>query len=136
MLAGETNLPLRIANAVIAYARYLAMTVWPVNLAVFYPYEFHPQPAMLVVSAALIVGVTIAAVTLIRRVPYLAVGWFWFLGTLVPTIGLVQVGAVAGRSLHVYSFHRPVHRRSMGGGGFRPPPRCRRNHLHCYPFSC
>jgi len=93
MLAGETDLPLRIANAVVAYVKYLAMTVWPDRLAVFYPYDFHPSAASIAGSATLLAVVTIVALARIRRAPYLAVGWFWYLGTLVPTIGLVQVGA-------------------------------------------
>jgi tetratricopeptide (TPR) repeat protein len=102
MLGGQTTLPLRMANAAIAYAKYLAMTVWPDHLAVFYPYDFHPRPALVVASIALLAGVTAVVLWLVRRAPYLAVGWFWYLGTLVPTIGLVQVGAQALADRYTY----------------------------------
>jgi Tfp pilus assembly protein PilF len=78
----------RAANALIAYVAYLEQFFWPANLAVFYPYPAS-FPAWQVGGAAVIL-VTISGVALLR--PYLAVGWFWYLGTLVPVIGLVQVG--------------------------------------------
>ncbi len=93
MLAAETPLPLRLANAAIAYVKYLGMTFWPADLAVFYPYDFHPRPMLIAASIAVLVAVTLLALALVRRAPYLVVGWFWYLGILVPTIGLVQVGA-------------------------------------------
>ena len=83
--------PVRIANATLAYGQYIARTLWPRNLASFYP---HPAADVALwkvgLSAVLLVGVTVVVVWLIRRRPYLAVGWFWYLGTLVPVIGLVQ----------------------------------------------
>jgi tetratricopeptide (TPR) repeat protein len=93
MIGDRITLPLQLANAAVAYVKYLAMTFWPVDLAVFYPYDYHPRPALVAGSVALLVVVTAAAIGLLRCAPYLAVGWFWYLGTLVPTIGLVQVGA-------------------------------------------
>jgi tetratricopeptide (TPR) repeat protein len=82
----------RISNALVAYCRYLGHCGFPTRLAVFYPYSM-AQPIGRVVSAgALLAGVTIAVSLLHRQRSYLLVGWLWFLGTLVPVIGLVQVG--------------------------------------------
>ena len=82
----------RIPNALVSYLRYVGMLAWPTDLTVFYPFRAS-WPLWLVVSAtSLVVGVTLAAIFLARRCGYWAVGWFWFFGTLVPVIGLVQVG--------------------------------------------
>ncbi len=86
----------RIGNALVAYCRYLGKTFWPVDLAVFYP---HPTtwPLLAVLSAAaLLLVVSALAIRWRTRAPFFLVGWCWFLGTLVPVIGLVQVG---GQSL-------------------------------------
>jgi len=85
------HLALRLSNALVSYAKYLLLTFWPNNLAVYYP--FAGVPAWQIVGAAfLLIGIT-AFCLLQRRIrPYLIVGWLWFLGTLVPVIGLVQVG--------------------------------------------
>lgn len=93
MIGDKVDLPLRSANAAIAYVKYLAMTVCPLDLAVFYPYNFHPRPPLVAGAAVILAALTLVCLYLLRRAPYLAVGWFWFLGTLIPTIGLVQVGA-------------------------------------------
>ncbi|NDV27785.1 tetratricopeptide repeat protein [Desulfovibrio sp. JC010] len=85
-------LSLRISNALVSYVAYLGELVAPVNLAVFYPYP-HDIPFWKPALAALfIVAVSAVAVRFIRKFPLGAVGWFWYLGTLVPVIGLVQVG--------------------------------------------
>jgi len=86
-------LPLRLANALIAYCRYLGKCFVPAKLAVFYPY-FAEQPPFreTLLACAFLGAVTAAAMALARRRPYLLVGWLWFVGTLVPVIGLVQVG--------------------------------------------
>jgi tetratricopeptide (TPR) repeat protein len=102
MIGDKVTLPMQLANAAIAYVKYLAMTFWPVNLAAFYPYDFRPRLALLIASIALLAIVTAAALWLLRRAPYVAVGWFWFLGTLVPTIGLVQVGAQSLADRYMY----------------------------------
>jgi protein O-mannosyl-transferase len=88
---GVLSLPQRLANALIAYAAYLGKTFWPVHLAVLYPFGSLSVGAV-IVSSALLVAVTGLVVWRRRSQPYLAVGWFWFLGMLVPVIGLVQVG--------------------------------------------
>ena len=82
----------RIANALVAYASYLRKTVWPDDLAIFYPFQ-HQLPAWQWLGAALLLAaLTGLAVATAKKRSYFAVGWFWYLGTLVPVIGLVQVG--------------------------------------------
>ena len=91
--AGDFPWPIRLANALISYCRYLEKCLVPTKLAVFYPY-FAEQPPLLetLLAGALLAAVTAAAGALARRRPYLLVGWLWFAGTLVPVIGLVQIG--------------------------------------------
>jgi protein O-mannosyl-transferase len=85
----------RLATALIGYEGYLGKTVWPLHLAVFYPLPV-AWPAWRVVAAALVVGAMSAvAIGTRRRWPSLATGWFWFVVTLLPVIGLVQVGEQA-----------------------------------------
>jgi protein O-mannosyl-transferase len=82
----------RISSAIMACATYVFKTVWPTHLAAIYPYiQNWPLPQVLMAAGGLGLA-TVAAVLLVRRMPYLAVGWLWFLGTLVPVIGIVQVG--------------------------------------------
>ena len=94
---------LRLENALTAYVGYLGKAFWPIHLAVFYPLEQDIPLWHLVAAGALVLGVSAAAVVAARRRPYLAVGWFWYAGTLVPVIGLVQVGgqSMADRYLYV-----------------------------------
>lgn len=91
-LAGATPIA-RLANALVAYCRYLGKLVWPSHLAVFYPLPTFLAIEVLVAAALLLLGVSALVVALRRKRPYLPMGWFWFLGTLVPVIGLVQVGS-------------------------------------------
>ncbi|HEX4121289.1 MAG TPA: tetratricopeptide repeat protein, partial [Verrucomicrobiae bacterium] len=88
-----TSYPLneRLANIPVAYVRYIARNFWPSGLAVHYPLR---TPGLLAACGAtcVVVAITILAVRRWRTQPYFAVGWFWFLGMLVPTIGFVQVG--------------------------------------------
>jgi hypothetical protein len=95
-------LAMRVANALLAYAAYLRMSVWPTELAFFYPYPKQLPWAELVGAAALLVSLTALAFAQLRRRPWLAVGWLWFLGVLVPMIGLVQVGAQAHADRYSY----------------------------------
>lgn len=91
---------LRFENAVISYVRYMAKVVWPTRLAFMYP---HSTFATWEVAAALLwLLVVTVLVIACRRRRYLVVGWFWFLGTLVPMIGLVQVGAQAMADRYAY----------------------------------
>jgi hypothetical protein len=99
------RLPLgvRAANAVAACASYLGRAVWPSELAVFYPHPGATLPTSRVVaSAALVAALTIGALAVARRRPWFPVGWLWYLGTLVPVLGLVQVGAQAMADRYTY----------------------------------
>jgi tetratricopeptide (TPR) repeat protein len=92
----------RVANALVSYVQYLGKTLWPVDLAIFYPLPAELPAWQVVGSAALLLVVTGIAVWRARRLPWLPVGWFWFLGMLVPVIGLVQVGAQAMADRYTY----------------------------------
>jgi len=97
-------LPGRIANAFLSYAMYLVKTFWPVDLAVFYPYVRLSLLSPPVILSVLFLGaVTAFAFLKARRHPYLVVGWLWYLGTLVPVIGLVQVGLQAMADRYTYT---------------------------------
>jgi protein O-mannosyl-transferase len=104
-LLGTAELPLslRLANAPVACAIYLRKLVWPVDLSVFYLHPGRWPVETVVVSVALLLGVTAVALLQARRRPFLIVGWLWFLGMLVPVIGLVQahVQALADRFAYV-----------------------------------
>ena len=94
----------RVANALVSYIAYLGMMVWPANLAVFYPH--HPVPAWQIAAAlAVLVAITWWAVRLLRSYPYVAVGWFWYLVTLLPVIGLIQAGLQARADRFTYIPH-------------------------------
>ena len=92
----------RIANALIAYVSYIGKMIWPHNLAVYYPYS-ESVPMWQAAGAALtLICLTVLLLWTARRRPYLAVGWLWYLGTLVPVIGLVQVGSQAMADRYTY----------------------------------
>jgi len=101
----DVGLGLRLANAVVSYIKYFFHVVWPFNLAVFYPYPEKMLPFGQTGSALLIlIIVTLIVVTSVRQRPWLFVGWFWFIGTLVPAIGIVQNGlwpALADRWMYI-----------------------------------
>jgi len=83
---------IRIANALVAYAVYIGKMFWPARLAFFYPYP-GALPFWQAASAAIfLVLISVAAIKTIRRHPYVAIGWLWYLGTLLPVIGLVVIG--------------------------------------------
>ena len=96
---------LHIANALVSYIRYLGKVVWPGGLAFFYP-----NPKMFsmqlwweaIGSGMLLVCLTVILARAVRRFPYLAVGWLWYLGTLVPVIGVVQAGSFAMADRYTY----------------------------------
>ncbi|MGD0235672.1 MAG: tetratricopeptide repeat protein [Syntrophorhabdales bacterium] len=92
----------RIANALVSYSIYADKMLWPANLAVFYP---HPTwwPLWLVLgSVAFLIAITVLAIRGAKKRPYAAVGWLWYVGTLVPVIGLVQVGGQALADRYTY----------------------------------
>ena len=92
----------RITNALVAYVVYLHKTVWPADLAVFYPHPGTLPWVLVFLSVAVLGLMTWAALWQSSRRPWLAVGWFWFLGTLIPVIGLVQVGNQAYADRYTY----------------------------------
>lgn len=83
----------RINNAVVSYVLYIWQMLWPVNLAVFYPHPENRLPLWEIVSCLLLlICITALAIALRKQRPYFITGWLWYLGMLVPVIGLVQVG--------------------------------------------
>jgi Tfp pilus assembly protein PilF len=93
----------RVMNALVSYTSYLGKTFWPVDLVVFYPSRHGTLSAGSAAAAALLlVGITAGVLWAGRKRPYLPVGWFWYLGTLVPVIGLVQVGDQAMADRYTY----------------------------------
>jgi tetratricopeptide (TPR) repeat protein len=82
----------RLETALMGYARYLGKMFWPANISVLYPYPNFWPVSQLLFAAALILGVSVLAFGLRRQRPYLLVGWLWYLGTLVPVIGLIPLG--------------------------------------------
>jgi len=99
---GELPLGARISNALLAYTTYLGQLLVPVSLAVFYPLEFEPRPLETLAAAGLLAAITAFALATWRERPYLVVGWLWFVGMLVPVIGLVQVGSQAMADRYTY----------------------------------
>ena len=96
----------RLANAATAAVQYLRALVWPTDLAVYYPFPAGGASAAAVAGAAvLLLALTALAVVFARRAPWGLVGWLWFLGALVPMIGLVQVGGQAWADRYSYLPH-------------------------------
>ena len=93
---------LRVANALVAYGRYLPQTLWPANLSVIYPLSRPLPSAQVAISAVALFLISLSVWWNRRKRPYLLVGWFWFLGMLVPVIGLVQVGGQAMADRYTY----------------------------------
>jgi len=92
----------RISNAFVSYLVYIGKTIWPTDLAVSYPYR-QSLPAWQVIGAALLMtAITVTVIRQARRAPYLATGWLWYAGTLVPVIGIVQVGIQARADRYTY----------------------------------
>ena len=92
----------RIANALVSYVSYIEKMIWPRNLAVFYPYQEMLPIWKVVGSGLLLVCVSLLVIRAARKLPCLVVGWFWYLGTLIPVIGLVQVGVQAMADRYTY----------------------------------
>ncbi|MGA2904318.1 MAG: tetratricopeptide repeat protein [Candidatus Korobacteraceae bacterium] len=96
------SVSMRLSNAIVSYVRYLEKALWPVRLAPMYPHPGGSLPAWQICSGALILIAITAFVAKMRTRRYLLVGWLWFLGTLVPMIGLVQVGRQAMADRYAY----------------------------------
>jgi tetratricopeptide (TPR) repeat protein len=104
MTLAQLSFGLRLQNALIAYARYLLNTVWPVNLTVMYPLPNHLHwiHAAAATAAAALLVISWLAWHARKTLPYVTMGWLWFLGTLVPVIGLVKVGSMAFADRYTY----------------------------------
>ena len=85
----------RLSNALVGYVAYLRHLAWPTELAVFYPLTLHYPLSQVVGAACLLGAITIGCLTLRRRMPFLLIGWLWFLGILVPVSSVAQVGMQA-----------------------------------------
>jgi tetratricopeptide (TPR) repeat protein len=96
------TLSFRVANALWSYLRYIFKTFWPADLVVIYPFPSHWLAGLAIVAAALLVIGSGLFTFWARRHPCLLVGWFWFLGTLVPVIGLVQIGSQSMADRYMY----------------------------------
>lgn len=100
--AARIPFAIRLANASLSYVTYALKAVWPSGLALFYPYPLHWSWPIVAASVAALAGVSGMVVRGARRFPYLAIGWLWYLGTLVPVIGLVQAGDQARADRFTY----------------------------------
>jgi cytochrome c-type biogenesis protein CcmH/NrfG len=96
------SLGIRAVNATVSYVRYLYKMFWPVNLAIPYPHHGYWPFWVFGLSAALILAAVMFAIQFRRKFPFLITGWFWYLGMLVPTIGLVQVGMQSMADRYTY----------------------------------
>jgi len=92
----------RAANAITSYPAYLEKIFLPMNLAVFYPYNFALPLWKIIISGFILIVITITVIYSMKKTPFLFTGWFWYLGTFVPLIGLVQAGGHAMTDRHTY----------------------------------
>lgn len=95
-------LEVRFVNALVAYAKYIATLFYPANLAVWYPYDRNFPSVQIVGTSLLLLAITGICLWQIRTRKYLLMGWLWFLGTLVPVIGIVQVGSQSMADRYTY----------------------------------
>ena len=96
-------LPIRAGNAVVAYADYIAQTFYPAGLSVFYPHPGNTLPASrIAVALSLLLAISAIALALRKTRPWFLVGWLWYLGMLVPVIGLIQSGDLARADRYTY----------------------------------
>ncbi|MCK4790847.1 MAG: tetratricopeptide repeat protein [Desulfobacteraceae bacterium] len=99
---GQYPLFLRIANALVSYGTYIVKMIWPHDLSVFYPYLGKISTWQAVGAGLFLICASIMVVRMVRRHPYLTVGWLWYLGTLVPVSGLIQVGSHSMADRYTY----------------------------------
>lgn len=98
----KVSLSLRVENAVVAYVAYLVKAFWPAHLCIFYPLPKEISVAAITIAVVVLVLISAAAWICRKEKPYLLVGWLWYLGMLVPVIGLVQVGDQAMADRYTY----------------------------------
>ena len=96
------SLVVRIGNAFVSYIAYIGKMIWPSNLAVFYPHTELFVSWQVLGSIFLLIAITLAVIWRVKRSPYLATGWLWYIGTLVPVIGIVQAGGQAMADRYTY----------------------------------
>jgi len=105
VLSGESKpIGLRAANAMVSYVKYIGKLFWPLDLTFIYPYPRTIAAWQVIASVLILMSLTIGVLIKLRKAPFLAVGWFWYLGTLIPVIGLVQAGfwpAMADRFAYI-----------------------------------
>ncbi|MGO9147156.1 MAG: tetratricopeptide repeat protein [Desulfomonilia bacterium] len=99
---GQVPLAMRVQNAITSYVAYLWKMIWPMHLAVFYPYPWHFNIAVVASCLIFLTIVTFTVIIVGKRMPYLATGWLWYLGTLVPVIGIIKVGSQAMADRYTY----------------------------------
>jgi tetratricopeptide (TPR) repeat protein len=92
----------RIANAIVSYIAYLGKTFCPINLAVYYPYDLSLPLWKVLISAIILIAITVSVLYYIKKQPFLFVSWFIYLGTLIPVIGIIQVGTQAMGDRYTY----------------------------------
>lgn len=110
IVQAETRAPImllsfkaRVANALVSYVSYIGKMFWPKNLAAFYPHPGSTLPIWQVIIALVVLFcISVLVIRCGRRAPYVIVGWLWYLGTLLPVIGLVQVGTQAMADRYTY----------------------------------
>jgi hypothetical protein len=95
-------LGVRIGHAFVSYIAYIGKMIWPSNLAVFYPHTGLLVPWQVWGSVLLLIAIILAVIWKAKKIPYLATGWLWYLGTLVPVIGIVQAGSQAMADRYTY----------------------------------
>lgn len=93
---------IRLINSVLSYVQYLKKTVWPANLAIYYPFHSQFFLSEIIAAAFLLLALTFIAVALARTFPYILTGWFWYLITLIPVIGVLQVGSQSYADRYTY----------------------------------
>ena len=103
-VASAVELPLwhRLSHVLVSYLKYIVMLVFPRHLAIFYPYPLYESTVLVIGGAVAVALLSVLTLASARRRPWLAVGWLWFLGMLVPVIGLVQVGDQAMADRYTY----------------------------------
>jgi tetratricopeptide (TPR) repeat protein len=99
---GNVAMQHRLGNTVLSYAKYIGKMFWPTDLAIFYPFEVEQVNWQIMLAGILLIGMTVFVFRFGKRYKYLVFGWFWYLGTLVPVIGLMQVGAQGLANRYTY----------------------------------
>ena len=99
---GDLQFVLRISTAITSYVNYLWYMVWPFNLSIFYPYPDFIDPLKVILSVMFLVLITSSVLFFMKKLPYLLIGWLWYLGTLIPVIGIAQVGIQSMADRYTY----------------------------------